>query len=63
MNRLFVSLFIILLTSISAFAETARHNLIFFIADGLCPGLVAPETAPTLARLMAQGVKIGRAHV
>ena len=62
MNRLFVSLFIILLSSISAFAETARHNLIFFIADGLRPGLVAPETAPTLAHLMAQGVRFSNTH-
>lgn len=62
MNRLFVSLFLILLTSISAFAETARHNLIFFIADGLRPGLVTPKTAPTLARLMAQGVRFSNTH-
>ncbi|MFM8859471.1 MAG: alkaline phosphatase family protein [Methylocystis sp.] len=62
MNRLFVSLFIILFTSISAFAETARHNLIFFIADGLRPGLVTPKTAPTLARLMAQGVRFSNTH-
>ncbi|MFM8647564.1 MAG: alkaline phosphatase family protein, partial [Methylocystis sp.] len=43
-------------------AEPLRHNLIFFIADGLRPGLVTPETAPTLVRLMAEGVRFSNTH-
>jgi hypothetical protein len=38
------------------------HNVILFIPDGLRPGSVTPETAPTLARLRDQGVRFANSH-
>lgn len=61
--KLISAIFIIVfVSSVSAFAEPIRHNLIFFIADGLRPGMVMPEIAPTLARLMSQGVRFTNTH-
>ncbi|GDX38832.1 nucleotide pyrophosphatase [Methylocystaceae bacterium] len=61
--KLISAIFIIVfVSSVSAFAEPIRHNLIFFIADGLRPGMVMPETAATLARLMSQGVRFTNTH-
>ncbi|MFM9152861.1 MAG: alkaline phosphatase family protein [Methylocystis sp.] len=62
MKKVYIAIFLILITSISACSEPLRHNLIIFIADGLRPGLVTPETAPTLARLMAEGVRFSNTH-
>jgi hypothetical protein len=38
----------------TAAAQTGR-NVILFIPDGLRPGIVTPETAPTFARVRDQG--------
>jgi hypothetical protein len=62
MKKVYIAFFLILITLVSACAEPLRHNLIFFIADGLRPGLVTPETAPTLARIMAEGVRFSNTH-
>ncbi len=62
MKKVYIAFFSILITSVSACAGPLRHNLIFFIADGLRPGLVTPETALTLARLMAKGVRFSNTH-
>ena len=38
------------------------HNVILFIADGLRPGMVNAETAPTLLALMNRGVHFTNTH-
>jgi len=62
MKKVYVAFFLILITSVPACAESLRHNLIFFIADGLRPTMITPENAPTLARLMAHGVRFSNTH-
>ena len=46
----------------SAFAQTRPHNVILFVADGLRPGMVNERTAPTMAGLMARGVRFTNTH-
>jgi hypothetical protein len=36
----------------SATAQQRPHNVLLFVADGLRPGMVTPETAPTIASLL-----------
>ena len=38
------------------------HNLILFVADGLRPGMVNAETAPTILALMNRGVHFTNTH-
>lgn len=47
--------------SSAAFAQQ-RQNVILFVFDGLRAAAVTPETAPTLARLRAQGVDFRSTH-
>ena len=42
-------------------AQTQR-NVVLFIPDGLRPGVVTPETAPTFARVRDQGVNFANSH-
>ena len=39
-----------------------RRNFIIFVADGLRPGSVTKELAPTLVKLREQGVSFGNSH-
>ena len=47
-----------------AFAQApARpHNVVLFVADGLRPGMINAQTAPTLAALMEEGVRFTNPH-
>src|SRR5262249_62106256 len=38
------------------------RNVVLFIPDGLRPGAVTPETAPTFARIRDQGVNFANSH-
>jgi predicted AlkP superfamily pyrophosphatase or phosphodiesterase len=38
------------------------HNVILFVADGLRPGIVNEQTAPTIAGLMKKGVHFTNTH-
>jgi hypothetical protein len=38
------------------------HNVLLFVADGLRPGMVNEETAPTIAGLMKKGVHFTNTH-
>jgi hypothetical protein len=40
----------------------APHNVILFVADGLRHGIVTPENAPTLFRVMHEGVAFADSH-
>ncbi len=45
-----------------ALAQSHRHNVILFVADGLRPGIVNDHTAPAIAALMARGVRFTNTH-
>jgi len=46
----------------SAPAAEPPHNVILFVADGLRHGIVTPDNAPTLSRLMHDGVAFADSH-
>jgi arylsulfatase A-like enzyme len=46
----------------SAVAAQPRSNVIIFVADGLRSGIVTPETAPTMAKIRADGVDLADSH-
>ncbi len=43
-------------------AQRKPHNVILFVADGLRPGMVNAETAPTMQALMNRGVRFTNTH-
>ena len=43
-------------------AAARPHNVLLFVADGLRPGMVTPTTAPTIAALLARGVRFTNTH-
>ena len=43
-------------------AQTQPHSVLLFVADGLRPGMVNDQTAPTMAALMARGVRFTNTH-
>ena len=45
-----------------AFGQSRPHNLILFVADGLRPGVVTEETAPTIHALLSNGVRFSNTH-
>jgi hypothetical protein len=46
-----------------AAAEQRRpHNVVLFVADGLRPGMVTEQTAPTMLALMRRGVRFSNTH-
>ena len=47
---------------LSTSAQAAGHNVLLFVADGLRPGMVTPQTAPTMAALMHIGVHFTNTH-
>lgn len=46
----------------SAQAQTRPHNVVLFVADGLRAGMVTPQNAPTMDRLMKAGVRFTNTH-
>lgn len=40
----------------------AQHNVVLFIADGMRAGMVSEQLTPTMAALMAQGVRFANTH-
>jgi hypothetical protein len=48
--------------AVPAFAQQKPHNVVLFVADGLRPGMVNDKTAPTMAALMARGVRFTNTH-
>jgi len=45
-----------------AFAQSTPHNVLLFVADGLRPGMISEQTAPTMTALMKDGVRLTNAH-
>ena len=43
-------------------AAEGPHNVLLFVADGLRPGMVNEQTAPTIVGLWKQGVRFANAH-
>ena len=54
--------FLLIELAVTLALAQSPHNVILFIPDGLRPGSVTPETAPTLARLRDQGVRFANSH-
>jgi hypothetical protein len=50
------------LLSTSTLAQSRPHNVLLFVADGLRPGMVNEQTAPTMTALMARGVRFSNTH-
>ncbi|MCB8882740.1 alkaline phosphatase family protein [Acidisoma cellulosilytica] len=50
------------LLPVAAQAQTQPHNVLLFVADGLRPGMVTPQTAPTMYALEHQGVRFDNTH-
>ncbi len=48
-----------LLFATAARAQTTRHNVLLFVADGLRPSMVNGATAPTMWSLWKRGVRFG----
>lgn len=40
----------------------APHNVLLFVADGLRPGMVNAQNAPTMAALLQRGVRFPNSH-
>ena len=51
---------LVLIFPLSALAQ--QQNVVLFVADGLRAAAVSPETAPTMARIRAQGVDFRNSH-
>src|SRR5580704_13379072 len=43
-------------------ARDRPHNVVLFVADGLRPGMVNEQTAPTMAALLARGTRFANTH-
>jgi arylsulfatase A-like enzyme len=43
-------------------ARDRPHNVVLFVADGLRPGVVTEQTAPTMAALLARGTRFANSH-
>jgi Type I phosphodiesterase / nucleotide pyrophosphatase len=50
------------LSSSIASAQSAPHNVILFVPDGLRGGIVSPQTAPAMAELRDKGVNFKNSH-
>jgi len=51
-----------LLVQAVAAQPAPRHNVLLFVADGLRPGMVNEQTAPTMAALLNRGVRFTNTH-
>jgi hypothetical protein len=50
------------LFALPASAQQKPHNVLLFVADGLRPGIVNAQTAPTITALLARGVRFANSH-
>jgi arylsulfatase A-like enzyme len=48
--------------TVPALAQSQPHNVVLFVVDGLRPGTVNENTAPTMAALMTNGVRFTNSH-
>jgi arylsulfatase A-like enzyme len=48
--------------ALPAMARATPHNVLLFVADGLRPGMVTPQNAPTIYGLERQGVQFDNTH-
>jgi hypothetical protein len=64
-SRWFVLMLAALVVALPArmgLAQQPPHNVVLFVADGLRPGMVDDQTAPTIAALMRNGVHFANTH-
>jgi hypothetical protein len=60
--RTFVALVVLCIFGGPALAAGRPHNVLLFVADGLRPGMVNAQTAPTIIELWRQGVRFTNTH-
>ena len=62
MRSLTAALLATTLLSGAAVAQNRPHNVVLFVADGLRPGVVNAQTAPTMDALLRRGVRFINTH-
>ena len=62
MHTLISGLLVSTALATGAIAQTAQHNVILFVADGLRPTSVTPQFAPAMTGLMQGGVRFTNTH-
>ncbi|MDP9096102.1 MAG: alkaline phosphatase family protein, partial [Pseudomonadota bacterium] len=62
MRSLTAALLATILASGAALAQNRPHNVVLFVADGLRPGVVNAQTAPTMDALLKRGVRFTNSH-
>jgi arylsulfatase A-like enzyme len=62
MKRSSVALAMLCARAGPAVAADGPRNVLLFVADGLRPGMVTEQTAPTIAALWKQGVRFTNTH-
>ena len=62
MRSLTAALLASTLLSGAASAQNRPHNVVLFVADGLRPGVVNAQTAPTMDALLRRGVRFTNTH-
>lgn len=61
--KILASVLLLTLTIVSAAsADSARHNVVLFVPDGLRAEMVTPETAPTFTEVRDKGVHFVNSH-
>jgi arylsulfatase A-like enzyme len=61
MPKLLVAAFLLLFAA-EARAQSGRHNVLLFVADGLRPSMVNETTAPTMVSLWKRGVRFSNTY-
>ena len=51
-----------LITGAMAAEPPKPHNVLLFVADGLRPGMISPQSAPAIAALLKRGVTFSNTH-
>jgi hypothetical protein len=62
MNRTYKIAFLLGALAAPIAAQAQPHNVLLFVADGLRPGMVTPQNAPTIYALEQQGVHFANTH-
>lgn len=62
MNRLVMAAILVGVMAEPALAVDTPHSVLLFVADGLRPGMVGEQTAPTIVALWKQGVRFTNTH-
>jgi hypothetical protein len=62
MNHIYKTALLLGMLAAPVAAQAQPHNVLLFVADGLRPGMVTPQNAPTIYALEQQGVHFNNTH-